>query len=265
MPNESSTAILTATDLEVRYNEQVVLDKASLAIGERDRIGLVGRNGSGKSTFLRIITGQQQPDAGTLARRRDLVVGYLSQDFTLDPQKNVLQNVRAGAQHVLDLIAEFESLPAESKRHAELESRIQMLDGWGLDHRIKTAMSHLNVPDGERDILTLSGGEKRRVAMCRAIISRPDLLVLDEPTNHLDPESIEWTARFLENFPGACLLVTHDRYFLDRITSTIVELANATFYSYTGNYTDYLVAKAERQAAEELTEHKRQMFLRREL
>ncbi|MDB6016020.1 MAG: transporter [Pedosphaera sp.] len=265
MANDSTTAILTATDLEVRYNEQLVLNKASLTICERDRIGMVGRNGSGKSTFLRILAGEQQPDAGTQTRRRDLVIGYLSQEFTLDLEKNVYENVRAGAKHVLDLIHQFESLPAESKRHDELEERIRLLDGWGLEHRLKTAMSHLNVPDGERRIDTLSGGEKRRVAMCRAIISRPDLLILDEPTNHLDPESIEWVGDFLKEFPGAFLLVTHDRYFLDRITSTIVEVANGTFYSYTGNYTDYLVSKAERQATEELVEHKRQMFLRREL
>ncbi len=265
MANESLPAILTATDLEVRYNEQVVLNKASLTICERDRIGMVGRNGSGKSTFLRILTGGQEADAGTLNRRRDLVTGYLSQEFTLDAQKNVHENILDGARHVLDLIQEFESLPAESKRHEQLEERIMALDGWGLDHRIKTAMSHLNVPHGERSIDTLSGGEKRRVAMCRTIISRPELLVLDEPTNHLDPESIEWVGEFLENFPGAFLVVTHDRYFLDRVATTIVELANGTFYSYTGNYTDYLLAKAERQASEELVEHKRQMFLRREL
>lgn len=265
MANESLPAILTATDLTVRFNEHVVLNQASLTICERDRIGMVGRNGSGKSTFLKILTGGQQPDSGTIARRRDLVVGYLPQEFALDPQKDVLGNIMAGAQHVLDSIKEFESLPAESKRHAELEARIQRLDGWGLDHRVKIAMSHLNVPAGDRAVDALSGGEKRRVAMCRAIISRPDLLVLDEPTNHLDPESIDWVGNFLENYPGACLVVTHDRSFLDRITSTIVELSNGTFYSYSGNYTDYLISKAERQAAEELVEHKRQMFLRREL
>src|SRR4051794_39028252 len=265
MANDSLPAILTATDLEVRYNEQVVLNQASLTICERDRIGMVGRNGSGKSTFLRILAGEQKADAGVITGRRDLMTGYLSQEFTLDPAKNVYENVLSGAQHVLDLIHEFESLPAESKRHDALEERIQMLDGWGLEHRIKTAMSHLNVPDAERRIDTLSGGEKRRVAMCRAIISRPDLLILDEPTNHLDPESIEWVASFLEEFPGAFLLVTHDRYFLDRVATSIVELSNGKFYSYTGNYTEYLVSKAERQATEESVEHKRQMFLRREL
>jgi ATP-binding cassette subfamily F protein uup len=257
--------LLTATDIVVRYNEQVVLDRASLTIREGEHVGLVGRNGSGKSTFLKILAGKQTSDSGEITRRRDMVISYLSQEFTLDQEKTVYENIRDGAKHVLDLIAEFESLPAESKRHEELEQRIVALDGWGLDNRLETAMSHLNVPDGARPIDNLSGGEKRRVAMCRAIVSRPDLLILDEPTNHLDPESIEWVAEFLENFGGTFLVVTHDRYFLDRVTGLIVELANGTFYSYEGNYTDYLLAKAERQAAEEIVEHKRQMFLRREL
>src|SRR5689334_19624332 len=144
MSNEPSTAILTATDLEVRYNQQVVLQQASLTICEHDRIGMVGRNGSGKSTFLRILAGRQQPDAGTVTGRRELITGYLSQEFTLDREKNVYENIRDGARHVLDLIHEFESLPAESKRHEQLEECIVALDGWGLDHRLKTAMSHLN-------------------------------------------------------------------------------------------------------------------------
>lgn len=258
-------AILTATDLLVQHNENVVLNHASLSIEEGARIGLVGRNGSGKSTFLKIIAEKLVPDAGEVVRRRDLLVGYLSQEFTLDPALSVEENVREGARYVLDLISEFESLPADSHRHEDLEHCIQALDGWNLDNRIATAMSHLNCPANDRRIDTLSGGEKRRVALCRAIISRPDLLILDEPTNHLDAESIEWVAEFLKNYPGTFLLVTHDRYFLDSITNTIVELANGNFYSYEGNYTDYLLAKAERQAAEELVEHKRQMFLRREL
>jgi ATP-binding cassette subfamily F protein uup len=265
MAGEATSAILTATDLEVKYNEQVVLNKASLSIGERERIGMVGRNGTGKSTFLKILAGEQQPDAGEVVRRRDLVTGYLSQDFTLDPAKNVYENIRSGAQHVLDSIHEFESLPVDSKKHEYLEERIQRLDGWNLDNRIETAMAHLNTPDGQRRIDSLSGGEKRRVAMCRAIVSQPDLLILDEPTNHLDTESIEWVGDFLQSFSGSFLLVTHDRYFLDRITNVIVELANGTFYSYSGNYTDYLISRAEREASNELVEHKRQMFLRREL
>jgi ATP-binding cassette subfamily F protein uup len=258
-------ALLTAHQLVVRYNDYVVLDRASLTIEEHDRIGMVGRNGSGKSTFLEIVAGLRTPDAGEITQRRDLITGYLPQQFALDPSLTVEQNVRAGAKHVLDLMAEFESLPPDSKKHDELEQRIRALDGWGLDHRIAAAMAHLQCPEGSRQINELSGGEQRRVALCRALIARPDLLILDEPTNHLDTESIEWMAEFLENYPAAFLLVTHDRYFLDRVTNTMAELANGIIYSYTGTYTDYLVAKAEREAAAEVTEHKRQMFLRREL
>jgi len=259
------SSILTASDLVVRYNERTILDAATLGIQEGDRIGLVGRNGCGKTTFLKILAGLQSPDSGEVTARRDLVVSYLSQDFTLDMSLDVRGNVRQGARHVLDLIAEFESLHAESKRHEALEHRIVALDGWSLDQRIETAMSHLNCPPGDRRIDSLSGGEQRRVAMARAIVSRPELLILDEPTNHLDPESIEWVAEFLENFGGTFLVVTHDRYFLDRVVNRIVELSDGRFFGHAGNYTDYLLDKAERQAADASIEHKRQMFLKKEL
>jgi ATP-binding cassette subfamily F protein uup len=259
------SSILAATDLVVRYNERVILDSATLGIDEDDRIGLVGRNGSGKTTFLKILAGLQTPDGGEVTARRELVVSYLSQDFTLDASLDVRGNVRRGAWRTLDLIAEFESLPAESKRHEELEHRIQALDGWTLDQRVDTAMSHLNCPPGERRMDSLSGGEQRRVALARAIVSQPELLILDEPTNHLDPESIEWVAGFLENFHGAFLVVTHDRYFLDRVVKRIVELCDGKFFCHDGNYTDYLLDKAERQAADASIEHKRQMFLKKEL
>jgi len=258
-------AILTATDLRVRYNDRVILDQASLTIDEIDHIGMVGRNGAGKTTFLRLLTGGQNPDAGEITRRRDLLIGYMPQAFELDPSLTVAENVRAGASVVLGLIREFESLPPTSNRHDALEHRIQALDGWGLDHRIESAMSHLNCPAGGRDVRTLSGGEQRRVALCRAIVSRPDLLILDEPTNHLDTDSIEWLGEYLENYPGAFLLVTHDRYFLDRVTNRIVEVAVQRLQSYSGNYTDYLIERAERDATAEVVEHKRQMYLKREL
>jgi ATP-binding cassette subfamily F protein uup len=259
------STILTATEITVSYGDRTVLDHATLAIDEGDRIGLVGRNGCGKTTFLRILAGLQSPDGGDVTRRRELVVSYLPQDFMLDSAKNVLENIRDGAKPVLDLIAEFESLPHDSKRHEELEHRIASLEGWTLDRRIETAMSHLNCPAADRRIETLSGGEKRRVAMCRALVSDPDLLILDEPTNHLDPESIEWVAEFLDEFHGSFLVVTHDRYFLDRVAKRMVELSDGRFFSHAGNYTDYLLDKAERQAADATVEHKRQMFLKKEL
>ena len=259
------STIITATEITVRYGERAVLDAATLGIEEGDRIGLVGRNGCGKTTFLRILAGLQSPDSGEVSRRRDLVVSYLPQDFMLDATKSVAENIRDGAKPVLDLIAEFESLPHDSKRHEELEHRIQALEGWTLDQRIETAMSHLNCPAGDRRIETLSGGEKRRVAMCRAIVSLPDFLILDEPTNHLDPESIDWVADFLDEFHGTFLVVTHDRYFLDRVVKRMIELSDGKFFSHDGNYTDYLLAKAERQEADATIEHKRQMFLKKEL
>jgi ATP-binding cassette subfamily F protein uup len=257
--------VIAVTDIVVRYNDQAILNGATLGIQEGERIGLVGRNGSGKTTFLRLLAGLQTPDSGEVSRRRDLVISYLSQEFTLDPALDVRGNVRAGGRHVLDLISEFESLPADSRRHEELEHRIQTLEGWTLDQRIEVAMSHLNCPPGERGIDSLSGGEKRRVAMARAIVARPDFLILDEPTNHLDPESIEWVAEYLENFNGTFLVVTHDRYFLDRVVNRMVELSDGKFFWHAGNYTDYLLAKAERQAADATIEHKRQMFLKKEL
>lgn len=259
------STILNATEVTVSYNDRAILDAATLAIDEGQRIGLVGRNGSGKTTFLKLLAGLLTPDSGEVTRRRELAISYLSQDFTLDPALDVRGNVRAGAKHVLDLIAEFESLPADSRRHEELEHRIQTLEGWTLDSRVETALAHLNCPPGERDISSLSGGEKRRVALARAIVSRPDFLILDEPTNHLDPEAIEWLAEFLEDFTGTFLVVTHDRYFLDRVVGRIVELCDGKFWWHDGNYTDYLLDKAERQAADAVVEHKRQMFLRKEL
>lgn len=259
------STIIAATDVVVRYGERTILDHITLGIQEGERLGLVGRNGCGKTTFLKILAGLQSPDSGEVTRQRQLAISYLPQDFMLDATKNVYENVRDGAQHVRELIKEFEGLPHDSKRHEELERRIITLEGWTVDRRIEIAMAHLNCPPGERSIESLSGGEKRRVAMARAIVSQPDLLILDEPTNHLDPESIEWIAEFLENFKGTFLIVTHDRYFLDRVVKRMIELSDGKFFSHEGNYTDYLLAKAERQAADATVEHKRQMFLKKEL
>ena len=257
--------MIAARDLAVRYGEQVVLKNATLSVHQDDRIGLIGNNGSGKSTLLKIIVGINEPDAGTVDRRKDIVTGYLSQDFQLDPGLSVYDNILEGAHDVIDELREYESLPYTSERRHLLEDHIHHRDGWNLENRIETAMHSLNVPDKNRDIATLSGGEKRRVALCKAIISRPDLLVLDEPTNHLDTQSIEWTEKFLANYAGACLFVTHDRYFLDTIATRIVELADGICHSHDGNYTDFLLDKAERESQLETEEHKRRRFLHREL
>ncbi len=265
MSKSPSPVIVTAHGLSVRFGEQVVLQGASLTVHQDDRIGLIGNNGSGKSTLLKCIAGIMQPDSGTVSRRRDIVTGYLSQDFQLDSALSVYENIVEGAHDVTAILAEYESLPFTSKRRHVLEEQIHHRDGWNLENRIEAAMHSLNAPDKNRDIATLSGGEKRRVALCKAIISRPDLLILDEPTNHLDTQSIEWTEEFLANYSGACLFVTHDRYFLDSIATRIVELTNGICHTHTGNYTDFLLDKAERETQLETEERKRNRFLIHEL
>jgi ATP-binding cassette subfamily F protein uup len=265
MSETSGAVIASANNLSVKYGTQVVLDGATIAFTEGEHVGLVGRNGSGKSTFLAIAADVVQPDSGEFTRRRDLVTGYMPQVSGLDDAATVHANILSGAQRILDLITEYERVPGESPLSAALLDQIVQADGWNLEHRIKSLITNLHAPEPDRVVGTLSGGEKRRVALCRALLARPDFLILDEPTNHLDTGSIEWLEDFLARYAGTCLFVTHDRYFLDRVATRIVELSRGQFVSYDGNYTDYLLARAQRQAVEEMQEHKRQRFLQREL
>ena len=265
MSETSGAVIASANNLSVKYGTQVVLDGATIAFTEGEHVGLVGRNGSGKSTFLAIAADVAQPDSGEFTRRRDLVTGYMPQVSGLDDAATVHANILSGAQRILDLITEYERVPGESPLSATLLDQIVQADGWNLEHRIKSLITNLHAPEPDRVVGTLSGGEKRRVALCRALLARPDFLILDEPTNHLDTGSIEWLEDFLARYAGTCLFVTHDRYFLDRVATRIVELSRGQFVSYDGNYTDYLLARAQRQAVEEMQEHKRQRFLKREL
>ena len=229
MSQTTHITLLDAADIQVRFNDNEVLKSASLTIRDGDHLGMVGRNGCGKSTFLKILAGLTQQDAGEITRRTGLVTGYLPQDMEGAAEATVMDTIRDGAAHAMQLLAEYETLAADSSRQSDLEQQIAAADAWNIDTRIKTAMTHLNAPEPERLIGTLSGGEKRRVALCRAIISNPDLLILDEPTNHLDTDSIEWMAEFLKKYRGAFLVTTHDRYFLDEICNHIVELQAGRF------------------------------------
>ena len=257
--------LLDASELKVRFNENEVLKSASLTIRDGDHLGMVGRNGCGKSTFLKILAGIAHADDGKVTLRTGLGIGYLPQGLNASDGVSVLDTIRDGAEHSFNLLDEYEALPADSNRQTELEQQIAAADAWNIETRIETAMMHLNTPASDRLMGTLSGGEKRRVALCRSIVSNPDLLILDEPTNHLDTDSIEWMAQYLKKFRGAFLVATHDRYFLDEICNHIVELQAGRFHTHKGNYSDYLESNLARMENEQAIELKRKRFLHREL
>lgn len=257
--------MLCASEVCLTFGYQRLLDGATLAVEAGEKVGLVGRNGCGKTTLLRILSGEEPPDAGEVTRRRSLRVGYLPQEFELDGERTVRENIQSGAADLLDWLQRYEAGQGSESELAELQHRIDAADGWNLQARIAAEASALDAPPLDRLVGPLSGGEKRRVALCRALVAQPDLLLLDEPTNHLDAESIRWLEDFLRTFAGAVIFVTHDRYFLDTIATRIVELAEGRCFSHPGNYTAYLESKAIRDQIAEQSERRRQRFLREEL
>jgi len=259
------SALLSANEIRLSYGYQTLLDGVTLAVSAGEKVGLVGRNGCGKTSLLKILTGAQAADSGEISLRRALRVGYLPQEFELDPELSVHENIAAGAADVVEAIRRYEQGDGSEAELADLLHLIDHADGWNLDARIKATATALGTPPLETAVGPLSGGEKRRVALCRALASQPDLLLLDEPTNHLDADSIRWLEDFLKTYSGAVIFVTHDRYFLDVIATRIVEIDNGKAYSHPGNYTAYLESKAVRQQIAEQTERRRQRFLREEL
>src|SRR5436190_775433 len=258
-------ALLAANDLALAYGHQRLLEAVTLSVAPDEKVGLVGRNGSGKTSLLRILAGHQSADAGEVTRRRGLRIGYLPQEFELNGELTVRENVEAGAADLMDWLQRYQSGNSSDAEMAVLLNQIESVDGWNLQARIKASVSALDAPALDALVGPLSGGEKRRVALCRALAAQPDLLLLDEPTNHLDAESILWLEEFLQEFPGAVIFVTHDRYFLDVIATRIIELSDGRSYSHPGNYTAYLESKAVRQQIADQTERRRQRFLREEL
>jgi ATP-binding cassette subfamily F protein uup len=259
------SVLLSANELRLSYGYQTLLDGVTLAVSAGEKVGLVGRNGCGKTSLLKILTGQQQADDGDLSLRRGIRVGYLPQEFELDPALSVYDNIASGAADLVEAIRRYEHGEGSEAELADLLHLIEHADGWNLDARIKSISTALGTAPLETTTGPLSGGEKRRVALCRALVSQPDLLLLDEPTNHLDSESIRWLEAFLKTFPGAVIFVTHDRYFLDVIATRIIEIDQGRAFSHPGNYTAYLESKAIRNQIAEQTERRRQRFLREEL
>jgi len=262
-----STVLWAAEDLSLTIGRQTIYDNTAVAVYAGERCALVGRNGCGKSTLLRIITGEELPGGDSrITRARGLRCAVLPQDFELDENRSVEENIRDGLEYFFELQRQYAAISPNSPEHDALEHRLQLHDGWNTDLKVATVLEKLQLHElAGRSCRELSGGEKRRTALARAIISEPDLLLLDEPTNHLDVNTIEWIEEFLAGCRCSCLFVTHDRYFLDRIATRIVELDHGKFYSYEGNYSDFLAAKAAREAREDIFEQKRQSFLRSEI
>lgn len=260
-----TASLLSATELTLSYGNQRLLTGVTLAVSAGEKVGLVGRNGCGKTSLLKILTGLEKADTGELSVRRGLRLGYLPQEFELDGERTVLENIQAGAADLTNWISRYEAGQGSEAELAEMLHEIEAADGWNLDARIRATATALSAPSLDARVAPLSGGEKRRVALCRALVAQPDLLLLDEPTNHLDSDSIRWLEDCLRSFPGAVIFVTHDRYFLDVIATRIIELADGSCYSHPGNYTAYLESKAARQQIAEQSERRRQRFLRTEL
>ncbi|MBB4859744.1 ATP-binding cassette ChvD family protein [Novosphingobium chloroacetimidivorans] len=258
--------------------QKPVLSNINLQFYQGSKIGIVGPNGAGKSTLIKIMAGIDTDITGEAWAGENITVGYLEQEPELDASKTVLENVKDGARDVADLVdrfneistimadppedADFDSLMEEM---GTLQEKIDAVDGWSLDSQLELAMEALRCPPGDWPVTSLSGGEKRRVALTRLLIQKPSILLLDEPTNHLDAESVEWLENHLKEYAGAVLMITHDRYFLDNVVSWILELDRGKYFPYEGNYSTYLEKKAKRLAQEEREESGRSKALREEL
>ncbi|MBX7167943.1 MAG: energy-dependent translational throttle protein EttA [Pirellulales bacterium] len=264
--------------LTKKHGQKKVFEDVWLAFYPGAKIGVLGRNGSGKSTLLRIMAGQDQEFDGEAKLTDGFTVGYVPQEPQLNPEKDVLGNVEEAVAPTRALLAEYDEVnarfaeplePEEMEkllaRQARIQDRIEAVNAWELDRQIEIAMDAMQLPPGDAEVATLSGGERRRVALCKTLLERPDLLLLDEPTNHLDAESVQWLERHLAEYTGTVVAVTHDRYFLDNVAQWILELDRGRGIPWEGNYSSWLEQKRERLAREEKQAAARQKTLDREL
>jgi len=266
---------LTVENISKAYGEKILFNQLSLTINDGDRIGLIGINGTGKSTLLRIIAGLDEQDAGEIYLAKDYTITYLSQQPIIDEDATVLQQVFSGDNPLIGLqldyeqmLLELESNPLDAvvqKKFFDLQQKMDANGAWDANTQIKAMLSKLGINDLSKQMQDLSGGQRKRVAMAACFAQQPDLLILDEPTNHLDHDTILWLEQYMTRYNGSLLFVTHDRYFLDRVTNRIVELDHGQLYSYVGNYAVFLESKAEREEQALASEDKRQNLFRREL
>lgn len=276
--HEPDKIIYSMIKVSKKYKQKQILKDISLSYFYGAKIGVLGLNGSGKSTLLRILAGLDTEFEGKTVMSEGYTIDYLPQEPAFDRDKTVREVVEEGAQATLDLLAEFNAIneqfaePMDDDamqdlldRQAAVQDRLDALDAWNLDSKLDMAMDALRCPDGATKMDVLSGGEQRRVALCRILLKQPDILLLDEPTNHLDAESVSWLEQHLQQYPGTVIAVTHDRYFLDNVAGWILELDRGQGIPWKGNYSSWLEQKEKRLAQEEKKESKRQRTLQREL
>lgn len=257
--------IVSVRALVYQVAGRTLLNQVDAIVHEGECVCVVGRNGSGKSTLLRLLAGEEAPTAGAVMLRGGATCAYLSQLADVDPGRTVRDNILDGARPILELISRFERLPPQAPEATALEARISALNGWTIDTRLNELVTSLNAPSPLLSAANLSGGELRRVALCRALIGQPEVLLLDEPTNHLDTEAIAWLERHISRSRGTCICVTHDRAFLDTVSDRVLELSHGALHSFNGGYVEYLRGKADREATAEQQELRRQRFIRREI
>ncbi len=268
--------IATIDDIHKEYGDKPILEGITLQFYHGAKIGIVGTNGCGKSTLLKIMAGIDKDYHGTVKIKEGASVLMIEQEPKLNMEKNVRGNIEEAVQPIRDMVARYEAIGSEMGEHPEkmdalmeemddLQQKIEAVGGWDLEHMLDMASDALVLPPDDAEIKVLSGGERRRVALCKALLMKPDILLLDEPTNHLDAETIQWLEDQLREYPGTVIIVTHDRYFLDHITQWILEIEEGKGYPYEGNYSSWLAQKAERLRLLEKKESDRQRVLTREL
>ena len=260
----SDQPLWAGENLNLSIGRQIIFDDADMYIASGERVALIGRNGGGKSTLLKIVAGMEQPSSGNISVAKGGRIAYMPQDPVFESDKKVGEVVAEGLQYFEELLEAYNRQSPHSAAAVELEHKINFHQAWNYENKLDTMVDKLDL-DREKLFAQLSGGEMRRVLLARALISEPDLLLLDEPTNHLDVGTVSWIENFLASYRGACLFVTHDRYFLDRIANRIVELANGKFFSCVGSYADFLEAKEAHEYAEDAEADKREKFLRLEI
>jgi ATP-binding cassette subfamily F protein uup len=268
--------VLNVQDLHKSFGSRTLFGGVSFAVDEGEKVGFIGVNGSGKSTLFRIVAGAEPADRGTLAFQRGIRVGYLAQDPESEADATILTAAASGRPELMEAIGEYHQVgEALARGQADAErllarqeqatARIDALGGWDYEHRMEAVLTRLGVERWERPVAGLSGGEQKRVALARVLLQQPELLLLDEPTNHLDADTVLWLEEHLQEYPGAVLLITHDRYFLDRVVERMIEVSSAELTPYPGGYTEYLEAKAERMERLAVEEDKRKKLIAQEL